>query len=130
MNLVVRTTMVNKSDSDVLCCKAFPSGIPDEVLQGENDHREPYPGDNGIRFEPIAPEREHEDPEFHYFALKLRRLHREIINSEKLSDGQANLASDALMAWAAGKLAKDWVRERKINAAKVQKLKDAAVWPW
>jgi hypothetical protein len=122
--------MVNKSDSDVLCCKAFPSGIPDEILQGEHDHREPYSGDNGILYEPVALEQKRQDPEFHSFAVKLRRLHREIITSEELSDEQANLASDALVAWAAGNSAKDWIRERKISAAEAQGLKDAGVWPW
>lgn len=34
-----------------LKCKAFPAGIPEEILDGENDHRKPYPGDNGILFE-------------------------------------------------------------------------------
>jgi len=34
-------------------CEAFPNGIPDKILTGEHNHKEPYKGDNGIRFEPI-----------------------------------------------------------------------------
>lgn len=34
-------------------CLAFPDGIPNEILKGENDHKKPVDGDNGIRFEPI-----------------------------------------------------------------------------
>jgi len=34
-------------------CDAFPAGIPAEIWQAKNDHHEPFPGDHGIRFEPI-----------------------------------------------------------------------------
>lgn len=34
-------------------CKAFPKKIPIEILTGKNDHSKPFPGDNGILFEPI-----------------------------------------------------------------------------
>ena len=34
-------------------CAAFGSELtPLPIWNGENDHREPYPGDGGIRFEP------------------------------------------------------------------------------
>jgi hypothetical protein len=32
-------------------CAAFPDGIPDDIDLGGFDHRLPYPGDHGIRFE-------------------------------------------------------------------------------
>lgn len=31
-------------------CEAFPQGIPDEIFLGQNNHRSPYKGDNGIQF--------------------------------------------------------------------------------
>jgi hypothetical protein len=34
-------------------CDAFPNGIPDEIWRGGNDHKKPYPGDHGIRFESV-----------------------------------------------------------------------------
>lgn len=36
---------------DRLACEAFPDGIPDEILFEGFDHREPFPGDQGVRFE-------------------------------------------------------------------------------
>ena len=37
-------------------CKAFPKRIPKEIFSEEFDHTKPYPGDNGIQFEPSADE--------------------------------------------------------------------------
>ena len=34
-----------------LACLAFPKGIPDGIFVGTVDHRVPYPGDHGRRWE-------------------------------------------------------------------------------
>lgn len=34
-------------------CDAFLEGIPEEIFYNNADHTIPFPGDNGIRFEPI-----------------------------------------------------------------------------
>lgn len=39
-----------------LQCNAFPDGIPVEIVTGEHDHRKPFDGDGGIRYEPAEPE--------------------------------------------------------------------------
>lgn len=31
-------------------CDAFPSGIPAEIYPGGFDHRQPFAGDNGVRW--------------------------------------------------------------------------------
>tara|TARA_R110000737_G_scaffold348421_1_gene382192 strand:+ start:852 stop:1070 length:219 start_codon:yes stop_codon:yes gene_type:complete len=41
----------NSDDVVKYSCKAFPDRIPDEILEGEHDHKEPFKGDHGIRFE-------------------------------------------------------------------------------
>lgn len=33
-------------------CEAFPDAIPNPIRLGEFDHRNPYPGDGGIQYEP------------------------------------------------------------------------------
>lgn len=32
-------------------CAAYPDGIPDAIVENRVDHRKPYAGDHGIRFE-------------------------------------------------------------------------------
>lgn len=43
----------NAPSDQPLSCAAFPGGIPKEISQEGFDHREPFPGDNGIRYEPL-----------------------------------------------------------------------------
>lgn len=33
-----------------MTCESYVTRIPKEILDGTHDHREPYKGDNGIRF--------------------------------------------------------------------------------
>ena len=33
-------------------CTAFPAGVPWDILLSKADHRQPFPGDGGSRFDP------------------------------------------------------------------------------
>lgn len=44
-------------------CRAFPRGIPDAILKNRHDHRYPYDGDYGVRYEPEVVEIEFVDVE-------------------------------------------------------------------
>ena len=39
------------SSADPVVCAAFPDGIPNDIFWEYADHRLPYAGDRGIRFE-------------------------------------------------------------------------------
>lgn len=41
-----------KHKTEGATCAAFPDGIPEDILNQDNDHTEPVEGDNGIQFEP------------------------------------------------------------------------------
>jgi hypothetical protein len=47
----------NAAPRETFRCEAFPDGIPDPILYSEHDHQKPFPGDNGILFEPANPDR-------------------------------------------------------------------------
>ena len=40
----------------VMRCTAFPDEIPHAIAGNKHDHRKPFPGDHGIRFEPLKTE--------------------------------------------------------------------------
>jgi hypothetical protein len=47
----------------VKTCNAFPSGIPQKIWNDQFDHRQPYRGDHGIRWEQERPDLPHPNDE-------------------------------------------------------------------
>ena len=45
-------TAIGPLEDPVFVCEAFPLGIPEEILSGENEHREPVEGDEGLTYLP------------------------------------------------------------------------------
>jgi len=45
-----------RSDEPTQVCAAYPAGIPDEIWTNKVDHREPFEGDNGIRWATSGPD--------------------------------------------------------------------------
>lgn len=41
---------LDRDNDEAFTCRAFPAGIPTPIVEGY-DHRKPFPGDGGIRFE-------------------------------------------------------------------------------
>ena len=45
-----------KQDGNKFTCDAFPGGIPDQIINSEAEHRQPYKGDNDIQYLPKTPD--------------------------------------------------------------------------
>lgn len=45
---------LDRENSRTHSCNAFKEGIPEEIWTNRFDHHNPYPGDDGVRFEIMA----------------------------------------------------------------------------
>ena len=66
-------------------CAAFPEGIPEEIFLSRFDHRRPYPGDKGFRFEPAEGFDEHDVD----ISIEERKQLDAIVRNFKLASRQA-----------------------------------------
>ena len=77
-------------------CHAFPMRIPDPIWLSKILHHEPYPGDNGLQFEPM-PESEEERSALRklhleaYFAALEAELEAELEMEEREADEKEGL---------------------------------------
>jgi hypothetical protein len=46
--------LLPREPGELMRCSAFPDEIPSAILKNLHNHRDRYPGDNGIRFEPSS----------------------------------------------------------------------------
>ena len=49
----INCLLFNSDNDDAFTCDAFPAAIPQEILLGEHDHLNPFPGDRGFLRVPI-----------------------------------------------------------------------------
>lgn len=55
MRVIGRPPAGETEPPTVWLCKAFPKRIPQEIVDGRDDHSQPVAGDHRIRFEPFTP---------------------------------------------------------------------------
>lgn len=51
---VSQCTFCTHRSPDGTRCKAYPKGIPVEILYNLHDHAREFPGDGGLRYQPIV----------------------------------------------------------------------------
>jgi hypothetical protein len=54
--MCLECTRFHEENEEALTCDAFPDGIPEAIIMSSADHRQPFPGDNGLRFNPVDPD--------------------------------------------------------------------------